>query len=62
MAIKQGRLVATTSFAAQVGGELVHVHAGDTVAKSHPVVTKGRAELFRPADAPDHEEVDLRRP
>ena len=44
-AAKARYLVALSTFSAEVDGETVLVHAGDTVASNSPVV-KGREDLF----------------
>jgi hypothetical protein len=50
-------LRAKASFACEVDGNELLVHAGEVVASSHPAV-KGRAELFEPAEP----QPDLEKP
>ena len=57
---KKTTLVAREAFTAEVDGEPVMVHAGETVDSTHPLV-RGREGLFDQADRSDHEAPQSRR-
>jgi hypothetical protein len=50
---KPSQLVACESFACEVNGHELIVHAGDVVDAGHPAAGKGREHLFRPAGEHD---------